>query len=468
MENNKSQNGDCAKVPATIPAISIGHQRQAAQERRTAYPYRFPRDPRQLGGKYSVEENARRLLRFFYFERRLMQALGAWTLSLGEFEVKLETGRHIFYHGDAARLLRERLNEQEKRVKDIDAFRDSEIDRLIEEMLSAESACELLVGVHQVIGRALATGYRHHIDDTDPVTDAPTIRCLRQILADYGPMLEWADQAIAAYVEGGVAESGLAVWRWHLQRLLASIGGVTGADARGEAPSPLRIDSKPFTRGTVPLRDVRFDTFKNTGDYDTADAQERFPKDSYESLRLRFIRTQRDEVDAIEAFGTFIWDIRFKDFQSEYHLARITWDEARHTEIGHRALLACGYDPFELRNRLTGSTCRGPMEPAFAMAEINLFGEVGVLKTINNLIDTAAERKDELLRHIADFIRADERTHVRKGQGIIKVMTDLEAKALEERTRELFTECLVSLGAFKKDMDVFTVSREDLEHLVGE
>jgi hypothetical protein len=108
------------------------------------------------------------------------------------------------------------------------------------------------------------------------------------------------------------------------------------------------------------------------------------------------------------------------------------------------------------------------MEPAFAMAEINLFGEVGVLKTINNLIDTAAQRNDELLRHIADFIRADERTHVRKGQGILGVMTDLDSKALELRTRELFTECLVSLGAVTKDMDVFTVSREDLEHLVGE
>jgi hypothetical protein len=384
--------------PAAIPAISIGQQRAAAEVRRAAYPYRFPRDRRQLGGKFTVTENARRLLRFFYFERRLMQALGAWTLSLPEFEVKLETGRHIFFHADAARLLRERLNEQEVRLKDIDGFRDAEIDRFIEELLSADSACELLVGVHQVLGRALATAYQHHIDNTDSVTDAPTIRCLRRILTDYEPMLEWAEAAIAAYFEGGVPEAPIAVWRWHLQRLLASLGGVTGSDARGEPPTPLRIDSKPFTRGTVPLRDVRFDTFKNTGDYDTADAQERFPKDSYENLRLRFIRTQRDEVDAIEAFGTFIWDIRFKDFQSEYNLARITWDEARHTEIGHRALLACGYDPFELRNRLTGSTCRGPMEPAFAMAEINLFGEVGVLKTISNLIDTAAERNDELLR----------------------------------------------------------------------
>ena len=468
METNTSDSTKQNGLQSTIPAVSISQQRAAAEQRKTTYPFRFPRDSRQLGGKFSVQENARRLLRFFYFERRLMQALGAWTLSIQEFEVKLETGRHIFFHADAARLLRERLNEQEVRLKDIDAFRDAGIDRFIEELLSAESSCELLVGVHQVIGCALATAYRHHIDDTDPVTDAPSIRCLRRILLDYEPMLEWSEAAIATYLEGGVPEPQIAVWRWHLKRLLASIGGVTGIDVPADPPTPLRIESKPFVRGTVPLRDVRFDTFKNTGDYDAADAQERFPKDSYESLRLRFIRTQRDEVDAIEAFGTFIWDIRFKDFQSEYNLARITWDEARHTEIGHKALLACGYDPFELRNRLTGSTCRGPMEPAFAMAEINLFGEVGVLKTINNLIDTAAERNDELLRHIADYIRADERTHVRKGQGIIKVMTNLEAKPLEERTRELFTECLVSLGAFKKDMDVFTVSREDLEHLVGE
>jgi hypothetical protein len=69
---------------------------------------------------------------------------------------------------------------------------------------------------------------------------------------------------------------------------------------------------------------------------------------------------------------------------------------------------------------------------------------------------------------VADFIRADERTHVRKGQGILKVMSDLDAKALETRTRELFAECLVSLGALKKDMDIFTVSREDIEFLVGE
>jgi hypothetical protein len=453
---------------AALTSASRANERAAAAERSRTFPYRFPRDPRHLGGKFSVDENARRLTRFFYIERRLMQALGSWTLSIPEFEVKLETGRHIFYHADAARALRERLHEQELRLPDIDAHRDADIDRFIEEILSANNAAELLVGIHQVAGRALAITYKHHLDDTDPITDAPTIRLLKRILTDYEPMLAWADAAIAAYIEGGVDEASLTAWRWHLQRLLTHIGGITGSDPRAEKPSALRSETKPYVRGTVPIRDARFETFKNTGDYDTADGQARFDKDSYESIRLRFIRTQRDEVDAIEAFGTFIWDIRFKDFQSEYDLARITWDEARHTEIGHRALQAAGYDPFELRNRLTGSTCRGPMDPAFAMAEINLFGEVGVLKTINGLIQTAAEKQDALMLHIADYIRADERTHVRKGTKILKCMTTLNAQDLELRTRQLFTECLVSLGAIKSDMDVFTVSREDIEHLVGE
>ena len=451
-----------------IPPVSHPAARQAAAERRQQFPYRFPRDQRRLGGKLSVAGNARRLLRFFSFERRLAQALGAWTLAIPEFEVKLETGRHLFYHADAARTLRERLNEQEQTLKQIDEFRDPEIDRFIDELLSAHDAPELLVGVHQVVGVALATAYRHYVDDTDPITDAPSIRALRRILLDYEPMLFWANEAIAAYIAGGIDESRLEKWRWHLNKFLASIGGVTGTDPPGPGPQPLRSSDRSFERCTRPMRDERFVTFVNTGDYDVADGEPRYPSNSYESLRLRFLRTQRDEVDAIEAFGTFLWDIRFRDFQAEYDLARITWDEARHTEIGHRALLASGYDPFELPNRLTGSTCRGPMEPAYAMAEINLFGEVGVLKTIGQLIDVASERQDDLLVHVADYIRSDERTHVRKGRHIIRVMSDLGAQELELRTRELFTECLVSLGAVKLDMDVFTISREDIEHLVGE
>jgi hypothetical protein len=451
-----------------FPAVSRPEERAAAAQRRAAYPYRFPRDTREIGGKFTVEEDAERLTRFFYFERRLMQALGAWTLGIPDLEVKIETGRHIFYHGDAARTLRERLTEQEKRPAIIDAYRNDEIDRFIEEMLSVEDTAELLVGVHQVAGAALETAYRHHIDDTDQVTDAPTIRALRRILVDYEPMLRWADEAIAAYIEGGIEESRLAAWRWHLKRVLGSIGGVTGADASNDEPTAMRIDAKPFARPTVPMRDERFVVFNDTGDYDKGDGGARFPANSYETYRMIFMRTQRDEVDAIEAFGTFIWDIAFKDFDAEYHLARITWDEARHTEIGHRALAAAGYDPFELPNRLSPSICRGPMEPEYAMAQINLFGEVAILKTIDGLVAAAREHDDSMVAHIADYIRADERTHVRKGQHIIRCMTDMKLQDLEYKTRELFTECLVALGAVEAEGNAYILTREEIERLVGE
>src|SRR5204862_6842699 len=136
-------------------------------------------------------------------------------------------------------------------------------------------------GLQHVHGRGSAPAYWHHCDESDQVTDAPTIRSLRRVLTAYEPMLAWAVAPLGAYVDGGVDESALSVWRWHLQRLLASIGGVTADDPQAEPPSPLRGTEKPFERGTVPLRDARFDTFKNTGDYDTADGRERFPKDTY-------------------------------------------------------------------------------------------------------------------------------------------------------------------------------------------
>lgn len=468
MSTGPTAGPERAGRPGEFVPVSFAEARAAAAQRRREFAYRFPRDARPLGGKFSVAEGARRLLRFFYLERRLSHALGSWTLALPEFEVKIETGRHIFYHMDAAHTLRQRLNELELRLGAVDEYRDPQLDLFVDELLCAADAPELLVGVHQVAGQALQLAYRHHLDDTAAVADAPTLRVLKQILLDYEPMLAWAEEAIAAYLDGGVDESRLASWRWHLQQLLGSIGGVSGSDPAADEPAPLRHRAAPYRRGEEPKRDSRFTTFRNTGDYEVGDGKARFAKDSYEGARLRFMRTQRDEVDAIEAFGTFLWDIRFKDFTAEHYLARITWDEARHTELGHKALLDAGYDPFELPNRLTGSTCRGPMEPAYAMAEINLFGEVGVLKTINQLVDQARDRRDAVVAHLADFVRADERTHVRRGQHIIGVMTDLKMQDLELRTRELFTECLVNLGAISKDMDVFTVSREDLEELVGE
>jgi hypothetical protein len=47
-------------------------------------------------------------------------------------------------------------------------------------------------------------------------------------------------------------------------------------------------------------------------------------------------------------------------------------------------------------------------------------------------------------------------------------MTDLGMQDLEQRTRELFTECLVSLGALPAGGTFGTLSREEIERYIGE
>ena len=67
MSSQPSSNG------TSIPYVPVAGQRAAAMERKKAFPYRFPRDPRLLGGKFDVAENARRLLRVSRRRQRCQQ-----------------------------------------------------------------------------------------------------------------------------------------------------------------------------------------------------------------------------------------------------------------------------------------------------------------------------------------------------------------------------------------------------------
>jgi len=46
------------ETDTTIPYVPVTGQREAATERKKAFPYRFPRDPRLLGGNHRRREYA--------------------------------------------------------------------------------------------------------------------------------------------------------------------------------------------------------------------------------------------------------------------------------------------------------------------------------------------------------------------------------------------------------------------------
>jgi hypothetical protein len=256
--------------------------------------------------------------------------------------------------------------------------------------------------------------YREHAEHTCQVADAPTIRIIRHILDDYRDMIAWGKAATQAYIDGGYNEGSIHKWQLHIEKLLRSFGGVTGKLPNVQRPTALRSEGKPpFERSIIATRDPRFKTFEHTYEYHVADQGKLQYDTEFDETRLNLVRTQRDEMDAIETFGNALYEIKDVPFGFDYDMSRIIWDETRHTELGHKSLQSLGYDPFDLMNRLLGIKVRSKMPAVYSFAEINLFGEANIVQEVLRYSREAYAKGDELTGRVFDFVNADERTHLR-------------------------------------------------------
>src|SRR5579883_450306 len=443
--------------------------------------YNFPKDLRRLGGDFTVEENQKRLLRFFSFERNMLRSLAGWSMGTPEFEVKVEFGRHIYWHAEAGMKIRTRLTELRMPEEATDKFHSPDITEFFNELIYSETSAHFVAGLYGVVLPAIKQAYTEHSAHTDQVADAPTVRMIRHILADYDEMIAWGKGAIEAYIQGGYEEAGLHKWQYHLEKLLRSFGSVTGTLLKGPRPQSLRSEGKPpFERSFIATRDPRFGTFEHTYEYQVADndAASTGGKDAahhakvYESdfdkTRLNLVRTQRDEMDAIETFGNVLYEIRDVPFGFDYDLSRIIWDETRHTELGHKAMEALGYDPYDLLNRLLGRKVRTKMPALYSFAEINLFGEANIVQECLRYAREAYDKGDDLTGRMFDYVNADERTHLAKGVHWLKHVFGTDSvQEIEQKTKKVAVDRLLELGIINHDV-ALTISHRELAKIIGE
>lgn len=309
--------------------------------------------------------------------------------------------------------------------------------------------------------------YNLHKNSTDSISDAPTVRILSSIINDYNDVLNWFKKLESNNDNHFMSEKSKERRNYCLL-MVRDFHDFFSFENNLFINTDVEVLNNNVFNDRYPVRDQRFEVFSNTANYQVADGCERFNNDSYELLRLNFMRSQRDELDAIEAFGTLIWDLKFISFDVEYYLSRITWDESRHVRIGHLSLISSGYNPFELPCRLTGAICRSQVEPVFSMAEISRFGEVSVIKKIASLLKDAKINNDSLILHIAGYVRRDEIMHVKLGRRILECITNLSDEELDYKTRVVFTKCLLSLGAISPESAGDVLSREDVDNFMGE
>ncbi|MDP4220530.1 MAG: DUF455 family protein [Bacteroidota bacterium] len=429
----------------------------------------FPKDERALGGAYRVDENAELLQRYFLFERLLLRAQAGWLMGTPEFEVKVEYGRHIYYHSEAAMKLRTRLTELRSTEDIVDSFTSPEIEEVFRELISAESPAHFLAGVYGVLLPHLISAYTIHTQTTDQVADAPTIRILKQILSDYTEMYLWGKEALDAYVRGGYDGANIVFSQMHLEQVLNSFGGVTGRTERSDKPAQLRSSTEsPFQRSFIATRDPRFTTFEHTYEYKIADKGKIVYNTVFDETALNLIRSQRDELDAIETFSNVLYEIRDVPFGFDYDIARIIYDETRHTELGHKALQELGYDPFDLANRLLGIKVRTKMPAEYSFAEINLFGEANIVQEVLRHSREAYSMGDELNGKLFDYVNADERTHLSKGIRWLKYIFKTDSvQEITQKTKDIAIKRLLELGIIDHEV-ALTISHKELAKIIGE
>ena len=192
-----------------------------------------PRTPSPPGTPLPLEASARRLGHYCWIEMRAFETLGAWSASVPETEVRAMLAIHSRQHAWHAELWHDLLP----------VIGEAGAERFIEppnanvtafvEALSTPGAPELtiekLAGVYRVlVPRAVAT-YEHHLTGLSAVSDGPTMRALRLVLADQGQHWREGEATLQSLLRSDADVDRVTSHQARLEKLWVAAGGLAGA-----------------------------------------------------------------------------------------------------------------------------------------------------------------------------------------------------------------------------------------------
>jgi hypothetical protein len=197
-----------------------------------------PWDRRELPGRFSVEETARRVGNYKWTEMRLFEVLGGWVATVPELDVKMVLGRHTYHHAWHSELWHKRLpelremNQERLNLPPNDAY--VEFMDAVREPEGADETIEKLVGVYRVLIPRKIAVYTYHLNNTSTITDAPTIRSLKFALQD--EFEDWRDgeMLLQSLIDTPDKVERAARRQAELEKLYLASGGVAGPGSLGE------------------------------------------------------------------------------------------------------------------------------------------------------------------------------------------------------------------------------------------
>ena len=236
---------------------------------------------------------------------------------------------------------RQRVGEMREPPLGLDVVPDLALEQVFDEILAAPSTAELLVGIYEVALPALDAALARHRADTNPLTDAPSLRIARFARLEIDDMLQFGRSCIAQLVDH---ETRFAMEEWLdlLHAALKASGGLDGADLPvGEIP-PRRHSAQPYVYDATPRRDERFQDLWNQGVNAEAFLYNPSFPDRAKTLMMLFKRLR--EIDVPEMMASILAETKDKPWGYYHAMSRQLWDEARHAMMGEVGFAASGVD----------------------------------------------------------------------------------------------------------------------------
>src|SRR5262249_975286 len=160
-------------------------------------------------------------------------------------------------------------------------------------------------------------------EDTNPLTDAPSLRVLRFARIEVEDMMQWVSLVLNCLADGKLDQNE-SEWLKYLNHLIQAAGKLDGSAPASDTAAERRFSATPSRFDPVPKRDERFLDLWNQGVnaeaflYDDA-----FPAKA-KALMMLFKRLR--EIDVPEMMASIITETKGKPWGYYREMTRQLWD----------------------------------------------------------------------------------------------------------------------------------------------
>ncbi len=408
-------------------------------------------DRREFGGRFSVKENSQRLANYRYLEVQLMEMLGGWSHTTPQLAFKATFGYHVYDHAQAAEMLGERM-EQLRSGRYREEPATDEFAHLCEYVWNLDSTIDRLVAIYRVLEPHLVSTYVYHADATDPLTDTPTVRLLRHLASIAQSHVAWGQAVLESLAQAPEERKRALEVQADIEARLVACGGVTGQGIESHwlAFHSAKAEDKPrsrikrgqggyrFVKRCPPLDhsvvEAPFWFSDNPDDFRAAyTAQDEW---SLEGFRHKFHQLLYGEVETTDRMGKMLAEFPELPWELRMELAHQMWDEARHIEIVAKAVEdelggELGYGPWPL----IWWWMQNEEDPLKRITVTNSWAEANLMHTLRMWRTQAEQRGYTRIAELADYLQADELTHVKLATNWIRKLTENDPQYRDELVR---------------------------------